>query len=131
MKKKQTISQAKQTAWKYFSLYFRRVEADDKGELQCYTCGVKKYYKEMQTGHWVTGHSNVTYINLDYVRPQCYQCNVPNHGEQGIFRDKIRQELGDEVVDELLLLAKQPVKMTLSDYQELARFYKESLQSLS
>lgn len=131
MKRKQTITQAKAKAWQYFSLFIRRIAADKDGNVTCYTCGAKKPYKQMQTGHWVTGHSNMTYINEAYVRPQCFSCNIGHSGEQGIFRDKIRQELGNERVDHLLVNAKLAVKMTSIDYQELGKFYKERLQSLS
>lgn len=117
-------SKAKARAWKVFSLFIRQQASNDMGMVQCYTCIAFKHYKEMQAGHWIAGHGNAVYINEDYVRPQCYSCNVKRHGMQGEFRDRIRLELGDKVVDELILESNQFKDLTTEDYLELERYYK-------
>lgn len=126
---KVTKTAAKKKAYKAFQLFLRTLWTQT-GQSQCYTC--ERYYgfKNIQVGHWVTGHGNATYINEDYVRPQCKGCNIFQNGRQGEFRDKLRKELGDKVVNALLLAAKETPAITVSDYQELEKFYINALKDL-
>jgi hypothetical protein len=82
-------------------------------------------------GHWVEGHSNASYINETYVRPQCYRCNMMMGGNQGEFRDRVRKELGDKVVDELLIKAKATIEISVSEYLQKQAYYKEKLALLT
>lgn len=68
--KKVTKTTAKNSAYRYFQLYLRKLWTK-KGYVKCYTCGKKLSFKEVQVGHWFPGHNDVTYVNEDYVRPQC------------------------------------------------------------
>lgn len=127
--KKVTLSKVKVKAWKQFSLWIRLSAAKD-GRVLCYTCPAVVPYTEANAGHWIEGHSNAVYINPDYVRVQCRSCNIFHGGRQGIFRDKIRQELGDKRVDQLILASNQVKLLTIEDYQNLEKLYKDKLQSL-
>ncbi len=127
--KKPTKTAAKKKAYNAFQVYLRTLWTKD-GQIPCYTCHRLLNFKQVQVGHWVTGHSNSTYINEDYVRPQCMRCNIMMGGRQGEFRDKVRDELTNKVVDQLILFAKEPMKITVEDYQELEAFYKNQLQEV-
>jgi hypothetical protein len=126
---KLTKTIAKKKAYHAFQLFLRTLWTQS-GTIACYTCGKVCTFKQIQAGHWYTGHGNATYINEDYVRPQCVQCNIMMGGRQGEFRDKIRKELGNKVTDALLLAAKESPTITVSDYQELEAWYKQQLQDL-
>ncbi len=128
--KKLTLKSVKAKAWKAFSLYIRKKDMDSQGFVECYTCGVRKFYKEMQVGHWIEGHSNAVYINENYVRVQCPSCNLFHGGRQGEFRDKIRKELGDKRVNQLILEANQVKLLTIENYLELEKIYKTKLEKL-
>lgn len=130
-----SIKVAKKRAYAAFSIYMRTLWNKGKGYVECYTCGAHTFLKERpgkrtMVGHWVEGHSNVSYINPDYVRPQCYRCNIMMGGNQGEFRDNIRKELGDEVVDRLLVEAKQTKEIKATEYLELQAYYKLKLREL-
>ena len=118
-----SLKSLKNKAWTVFSTYIRQKFADSSDFVSCYTCGNKIHWKESQTGHWIEGHSNAVYINEDYVRPQCMRCNIFLKGNQGTFRDKIRQELGDERVDQLIIESKQVKILKSYDYEELIEHY--------
>ncbi len=51
-------------------------------------------------------------------------------GMQGEFRDRIRPELGNRVVNKLLLEAKNTVKYTIEDYLKMGELYKSKLEKL-
>lgn len=107
------------------------------GFVTCYTCDKHLVLKasrpglRVTVGHWVEGHTNATYINEKYVRPQCYYCNMMLGGNQGEFRDRIRKELGDAVVDQLLFESKQKVDISVSEYLQKEAYYKEKLKLLT
>lgn len=52
-------------------------------------------------------------------------------GNQGEFRDRIRKELGDAVVDQLLIDAKKEVEISASEYLQKESYYKEKLKLLT
>lgn len=130
-----TLTKAKKRAWEAMSIYLRTLWTQ-KGFVECYTCGAHCFLKErpgkrVTVGHWVEGHSAVSYVNEKYVRPQCYRCNMMLGGAQGEFRDRIRKELGDNVVDKLLLESKQTLSITPQQYLELQSYYKVKLKELT
>lgn len=129
-KKKRPLKFYKQKAWNAFSKYIRLhcVVANEYGH--CYTCGLLTHYKDLQAGHWIEGHSNMVYINEDYVRPQCRGCNIFKKGNLGEFRDRIRKELGNERVDDLILQSRQIRKLTAQDYIDLYEKYVRLLKQL-
>lgn len=128
-------TKAKKRAWEAFSIYMRTLWNLAKGYVECYTCGAHTVLKgrpgiRTMVGHWVEGHSNSTYINPVFVRPQCYKCNMMMGGNQGEFRDRIRKELGDEVVDNLLRKAHETVEISVQEYLQKQSYYKETLKIL-
>lgn len=128
---------AKKRAYDAFSIYMRTEWNKGKPFVPCYTCDAQTFLKaprpglRTMVGHWVEGHSNATYINEVYVRPQCYKCNLMMGGNQGEFRDRIRKELGDKKVDELLKKAKETVEISVSEYLQKQAYYKEKLRLLT
>lgn len=129
LKAKPTKTKAKKKAYIAFQKYLRRFWTLKK-PIPCYTCDKPQVYEKIQVGHWVEGHSNTTYINEDYVRPQCFYCNIQLGGNQGEFRDRIRKELGDEVVNQLLIDAKLSKDISVQDYIALEEWYKDQLQKI-
>lgn len=131
-----TKKRAKARAYAAFSIYLRTLWTLS-GFVPCYTCDKHVFLKgtrpgeRVTTGHWVEGHRNSTYINEKYVKPQCYYCNMMLGGNQGEFRDRIRKELGDAVVDQLLIDAKKEVEISASEYLQKESYYKEKLKLLT
>jgi len=130
--KQVSVSKAKKRAWNAFSISLRTAWTLS-GYVECFTCGkhcslTGKPGERIMVGHWVEGHSAITYINQDYVRPQCFRCNMMLGGNQGEFRDRIRKELGDKEVDRLLALSKTTLKITAPEYLQKEAYYKEVLK---
>jgi hypothetical protein len=130
-----TKTKAKKQAWEAFSIYMRTLWTQ-KGFVECYTCHAHCFLKErpgkrVTVGHWIEGHGDISYVNENYVRPQCYRCNMMLGGNQGEFRDRIRKELGNVEVDRLIFEAKNTKSdLTAQDYLDLKAFYKLKLKEL-
>lgn len=87
-----TISQLKKEADKLCSLYVRQLGADWQGFNYCYTCGVKKHWKELQAGHYISRVYTNTRWHLPNLKPQCYSCNVMKRGNMDEFAIRLEAE---------------------------------------
>jgi len=127
--KRLTLSKAKKKAWKAFSLWYRKKSCKN-GYAVCYTCDKTVPFENIQPGHWMTGHTNTNYINVEYIRPQCKYCNLILKGNQGIFWERIEEEIGTEKFMYLRLISKDFKDISVEDYLELEKIYKRKLEEL-
>ena len=95
-----------------FSLYIRLRKSDQKGIAECYTCGTKKHYKELQCGHFQSRKHYATRWEETNCQIQCYSCNVMRYGEQFKFGLKLETEYGYAHPEKLMNLAKTTLKLS-------------------
>lgn len=125
-----TISKLKKDLWNIVSKYVRLSHADEYGYNTCYTCGIRKPYKEMQAGHGFSGRANAYLYELDIIRPQCYGCNICNSGKLDVFVDKLRIEHGTRKFNNLWRLKRVNRKFTTQELKDMIRFYRDKLEHL-
>tara|TARA_Y100001938_G_C7910628_1_gene339416 strand:- start:254 stop:637 length:384 start_codon:yes stop_codon:yes gene_type:complete len=113
-----------------FSKYIRWYYADSNGNVTCYTCGVTKPVKEMQCGHFQSRRHYATRWHTDNCRVQCQKCNIWEQGQQFIFGNKLKAEIGDVKFNELIQLSNTTVKYTQQDYLDMLEYYKKELNKL-
>lgn len=126
--KKKTTSQLKKELDKVFSQYIRQKAADKEGFVLCYTCGVKKHWKEMQNGHFVSRVYLATRFEEGNVRPQCVGCNVFGGGKVVAFAANLEKEQPG-IVGLLYRKAQEIVKDY--PYSQKIEEYKIKLQELN
>lgn len=97
----------------------------------CYTCGATG----LEASNWHTGHyyakgalgSTMKY-DLRILRPQCYHCNINLGGMGGMYREKMKTEIGveseQELFDECRLSKGKPIK-AIDHYLKLLTEYKK------
>jgi hypothetical protein len=130
-KKAQTLRALKNKAWKLVSEYVRRSHADAGGFCGCYTCGAPIHWKlEAQAGHAIGGRHNAVLLDVEIIRPQCVSCNVFRRGNYPIFAAKLIRENGIEWFEQKLAQARQVVKYTRSDLEDVVNEYKQKLEAL-
>jgi hypothetical protein len=129
-KKKPTLRGLKNKAWKIFSEWIRRKDADQGGTVTCYTCGKLMFWKEAHAGHALPGRHNAVLLDNDIVRVQCPPCNLWKGGNYPVFTAKLIRENGLEWFESKLQGAKQVVKYTRSDLEDLINDYKQKLAEL-
>ena len=130
--KKPTLRSLKNKAWKLVSEYVRRKEADAGGFVGCYTCGAPLHWKlEAQAGHAIPGRHNAVLYDLEIIRPQCYRCNCAMGGRYEVFVAKLIRENGLDWFEEKLVKAREAVKLTRSDLEDLINQFKQKLESLN
>tara|TARA_R100001509_G_scaffold80362_1_gene45200 strand:- start:11544 stop:11927 length:384 start_codon:yes stop_codon:yes gene_type:complete len=113
-----------------FSKYIRWYYADANGYVECYTCGVTKPVKEMQAGHFQSRRHYATRWHTNNCRVQCQKCNIWEQGQQFIFGNKLKAEIGDVKFNELIQLSNSTAKYTQQDYEDMIAYYKKELNKL-
>ena len=129
MAKIQTRSQAIKKLDKVFSLYIRQRAADNFGMVDCYTCGKRKHWKEVDAGHFQSRAKFSTRWDDQNVKAQCKHCNMTNGGQQYQFGLMLDQEYGEGMAEKVLIRSNQMVKYSLPDLRIMIDAYKAKVKS--
>lgn len=130
MKKKPTFKSLKTKAWKTFSEWVRRRDADEGGTCYCVTCRTPIFWKEAHAGHFVPGRTNSVLFHPDITNAQCPICNLWRGGNYQAYTLYMLDKFGREKVEEFLSLRRQVVKLTRTDLEEIIETYKAKLEQL-
>ena len=126
-----TVSKLKKELDKWFSLYIRLRDATSEGMVQCFTCGKAAHYKSgMQNGHFQSRKHLTTRWDTKNCQVQCVGCNMFKGGEQYKFGLNLDAKYGEGTSAELEFLARQSWKITRSEYEDFASYYKSIVKNL-
>jgi len=125
-----TISKLKKKLDKVFSEFIRKRNADDLGFITCFTCGVKRHWKEQQAGHFQSRSHHSTRWDEVNVQVQCVKCNMYRQGEQYKFGLYLDERFGKGTAKDLENRAKTIVKLNRVDYEEAIERYKQKIKEL-
>lgn len=93
------LAKVEEIAAKEFQL-MRRLECSDaNGYTRCITCGVYRYYKNIDAGHFIQRYHKGTKFEPNNVWPQCYRCNCELSGNHAVYRDVLVKKLGRHAVE--------------------------------
>ncbi len=123
------------TAWNWFSKYIRKRDClafreqcnEHTGEyVKCVTCNAIKPWKEMDAGHYFHAGTSVPQSQFDErnVHAQCAQCNTYLSGNMKAYADFMMESYGQDVIDELKVLSKQPLELTQEVLKEFSDKYR-------
>jgi hypothetical protein len=126
LKKERTRSQKslKKELDAVFSQYIRLKDAVD-GIATCVTCGVKKPWKEMQAGHYISRKHLSTRWDEVNVHCQCVGCNIFKKGAMDEYARFMIKKYGQGVLDDLAEKKNTIVKGM--DYERLIEDYRREL----
>lgn len=128
--KQKSLKSLKAKAWRLFSEWIRRKDADEGGTVACFTCGALRYWKELHAGHFVGGRRNAVLFNEEIVKPQCILCNIYLAGNYHEYTLRMIDLHGREKVREFLQLRHKTLKYTRSDMEDLIEDLKGKLERL-
>lgn len=109
---------------RYFSKYIRSKDADHAGFVECYTCGKRKQWREVDAGHFQTRAKYSTRWDEQNVKPQCKSCNMSNGGHQYLFAKHLDRQYGEGTADEVVMRGNQIRKFTDEELQSMADLYR-------
>lgn len=111
----------KQKLDKFFSRYIRA-----KYPKVCYTCGRTEV--TLQNGHFISRQYLMTRWDERNCRPQCVGCNMYGGGKPLDFEEKLKKELGEDVVEKMKASRHQMLKVDRLWYEEKIEYYKQELE---
>lgn len=129
-RRKASVSALKKKAWTLYSRLVRWRSRDSRDRCKCVTCGVKKHWKEMQAGHFVSRIYSATMFHDLNVNPQCPKCNVALYGQQYLYGEYLRKKHGQDIPDELYALARAGHQFTSLELTSKIEDYKAELEAL-
>jgi len=112
-----------------FSQYIRLKNSVD-GYATCFTCGKKDHLKKLQNGHFQSRKHYATRWDEQNCQVQCAGCNVFRYGEQFLFAKYLDERFYAGLSDELYIKAKQIVKYTNSEIEDMILKYKNLVDSM-
>lgn len=127
--KPKTVGKLKKELWALVSQYVRTSVADQFGMVTCVTCGRRKHYKQMHAGHFIPGRHNAVLFDIRGIHPQCYGCNVVLGGNARKYDKWMKENMGQEVIDDLDYLDSTTVSFTESYLIDEIKKYKKLLTS--
>lgn len=107
-----------------FSLYIRNRYAVD-GICECFTCGKKDHTSKMHAGHFQSRKHYATRWDELNVQVQCPKCNLFGQGEQFTFGINLDNKFGEGTAEKLQQKARNTVKLSNDDLNELILKYKD------
>jgi len=125
-KKELTPAALDKRLWPEFSAYIRRRDADEGGTVSCISCGVLKFWKEGDCGHYLS--RNYGPIKYDEMNNhfQCKPCNGFFEGVKDDYRKALIKRYGEEAVLDLEARKINPLfKKNRTDLLELIEKYKK------
>lgn len=106
-----------------YSTYVRSINADFNGYVACYTCGVKKHWKDQQCGHYVSRAVKSLRFDQRNTKVQCVGCNIFKHGALDEYALALQKEYGEGILKELNQTKNQSKRYTVLELQGLIQFY--------
>lgn len=115
---------------KYFSIYIRRRDADEWGEVKCCTCSNRGHWKLFDCGHFIPRGKLATRYDERNCHSQCAHCNRFLNGNLVKYEIFLRSKYGNEVVEELKIKSKESVKWMPHQIQEMTEEFKSKIKEL-
>jgi len=113
-----------------FSKYIRQRNAIN-GVAECFTCGKKDDWKKLQCGHFQSRRFYSTRWDETNCQVQCAGCNVFRYGEQFKFSVHLDQEYGEKTSKRLEVKAKEILKISLPELEDMIKKYEELVKELN
>jgi hypothetical protein len=132
--KSKSLSKLKKETWALFSQYIRTRDCLETTGCAsfglCITCGKRYHFKLLQAGHFISGRHNANLFSEKGTHAQCYNCNINLRGNTLEYRRKIIEMYGEGYGEVLEAEARQPVKFTRQDLEDLKLYLRGKLKEL-
>jgi len=121
----------RQTALVFQKLVRLRALEQD-GKLTCVSCGKRDFPgKGFDSGHWIGRSAASVIFDSRNVHPQCVSCNQYGAGPVKANYDAwMRENIGQEAMDELIRLSKQTKEWTREELAELRQTFLDEIRQI-
>ena len=120
---------AKDTAWRWFSLYIRLRDClsttGSPEACRCVTCGAVVASSQIDAGHAIPGRHNAVLYDESLVYGQCRKCNQNGDGQTEAFRNFLIAKHGEAWYDFKEQGSHKPVQIDDDGYRLIGDHYRE------
>ena len=125
---------AQKDLWHYFSIYIRLRDCKETtGTLthgRCFTCSKVVPYNQAEAGHYISRRYKATCYDEQNVNLQCEDCNEYKSGNLKVYKEKIIQVYGQEVLEDLESKKYQSALFKGYVLDEMKEHYKQKIKTL-
>lgn len=118
-KKQRSVKTLKRELDDIFSIYIRR---RDKGV--CYTCGVKRDWKDMDAGHYIKRQHNELRFDERNVHCQCRKCNRFEGGMMDEYAINLQMQYNVRILAEFNRKKHKIKQFKVGELEEMIKRYK-------
>lgn len=117
---------------KVFSKFIRKRDSKAYGfqHFQCISCGKIKPYAQADCGHFINRRHSATRYDEQNCNAQCRDCNSFEGGNPAGYSLGLSKKYGNAITEVLYFKAKQTVKITDFEGNELIKEYKAKTKEL-
>ena len=126
--RKQGVASLKKKADAAWSIYVRMRDADGNGVAECISCGVKKPWKQLQNGHFVSRSSSTLRFDEENCNAQCVGCNMFKQGNQFAYALALDLKYGEGTAKKLYDQRMETKKWTITELEEIIHDAKEMIK---
>lgn len=116
--------------WKAFSEYIRLRDSDENGICSCFTCGLRRHYKQIDCGHGIGRQHWGTRYSEKNNHAQCKRCNGFEGGKREVYKEKVDKLYGKGTWDLLEVLSKKAKKPSQFEIDVMTDHYKKEVIKL-
>jgi hypothetical protein len=113
-----------------FSKYIRLRATDYHGYGECFTCGKRKHWKEVDAGHFQSRGKYSVRWDEDNVQFQCKGCNMKNGGQQYVFGKNLDARFGEGTADRLVSAGHKTQKFATFELEEMVEKYNKLVREM-
>jgi len=124
--KKVGVAQLKKKADSAWSTYIRMRDSTN-GVGECISCGVKKPWKQLQNGHFVSRSSSTLRFDEENCNAQCVGCNMFKQGNQFAYGKALDLKYGDGTAEKLWAQRMDTHKFTITELEDIIHDAKEAI----
>lgn len=127
---KTSVAKLKKLADKHWSIYIRMRDSDKYGICECISCSVRKPYKEMQNGHFVSRSSSSLRFDDENCNGQCVSCNMFKQGNQYAYAKALDLKYGDGTADRLHDRRFETHKFSIGELEDIISEAKANIKEM-
>ena len=116
---------------KWFSIFIRLRDSDDKGCCTCITCGNIRFWKNLDCGHWIKRQHLGARFNEKNCAAQCKGCNAFEQGRSSEHEKFIIEKYGQQTRDLLKSAERNYTKYSKLEIDLLAKEYQAKAKLLA
>ena len=121
------VASLKKKADAEWSKYIR-IRDSTNGIGECISCGVKKPWKQLQNGHFISRGASTLRYDEENCNSQCVGCNMFKQGNQYAYAKALDIKYGEGTADKLHSQRMDTHKFTITELEEIIHDAKEAIK---